>query len=105
KASEYWSVLELVGDPGRLLVDEPAEVARAAGVDAELADRVERLLRSATAFAFELDEAEQSGLRAVASVDDEYPVVLTERLGRGAPPLLYVFGDPSLLGPALLGIV
>ena len=56
-------------------------------------------------FAFQLDEAEQSGLRVVASVDESYPPVLVERLGRGAPPMLYVVGDPRCSPAPLLGIV
>jgi predicted Rossmann fold nucleotide-binding protein DprA/Smf involved in DNA uptake len=66
---------------------------------------VVKLLDVATAFAFKLDDASQSGLRLLASVDDDYPAVLTRRLGRSAPPLLYVAGDPELLGTDLLGIV
>src|SRR5438067_9143632 len=105
KASEYWSVIERVSDPAELLGEDPASVARAAGIEGDLAERIAQLLDAATSFAFELDVAEQSGLRVVASVDDDYPSTLIDRLGRGAPPLLYVAGDPTLLGPALFGIV
>src|SRR2546423_822142 len=76
---------------------DAAAIADRAGVDTVLSDRIAQLLAAATAFAFQLDEAEQSGLRVVASVDDDYPHVLVDRLGRGAPPLLYVAGDPRLL--------
>jgi predicted Rossmann fold nucleotide-binding protein DprA/Smf involved in DNA uptake len=105
KASEYWSVLYRVADPAELLVSDPAATARAAGIESELADRIALLLESATSFAFKLDEDEQSGLRVVASVDDDYPTALIDRLGRGAPPLLYLVGDPKLLAGPLLGIV
>jgi predicted Rossmann fold nucleotide-binding protein DprA/Smf involved in DNA uptake len=105
KASEYWSVLERVGDPGTLLTADPASVARAAGIESELADRLAQRLDAATSFAFQLDEAQQSGLRVVSSVDDDYPTLLVDRLGRGAPPLLYLVGEPSLLGRDFLGVV
>jgi predicted Rossmann fold nucleotide-binding protein DprA/Smf involved in DNA uptake len=105
KASEYWSVLDRVGDPAELLGGDPAAVAREAGIEKELADRIASLLSAAASFAFELDEQQQSGLRVVASVDDEYPAVLIERLGRGAPPLLYLVGNPELLASDMLGIV
>ena len=105
KASEYWSVVDRVDDLGVLLSGDAAAVARAARVEADLAERIAALLDAATAVAFELDQKEQSGLRVVASVDDAYPARLVERLGRSAPPLLYVIGDAALLGPALFGVV
>jgi len=90
KAAEWWPLLELVGDPARLL-------RREVDVPGDLAARVERLLGAATAFAFALDEASSAGIRLVASVDAEYPSALRDRLGDGAPPLLYVAGDVGLL--------
>ena len=105
KASEYWSVVDRVDDLGALLGGDPSGVARAAGVEAELADRLAALVDAATAVAFELDEQEQSGLRVLTSVDDGYPERLVDRLGPSAPPLLYVVGDVALLGPALFGVV
>ena len=105
KASEYWSVLELVGDPGALIAGDPGAVARSAGVEGPLADRIAELVGAATALAFALEDQEQSGLQVISSVDEDYPSNLVDRLRRGAPPLLYVVGDPTLLGPALVGIV
>ena len=105
KASEYWAVLDAVEDPAELLGCDAASVAAALHADAELSTRIATLLDGATAFAFRLDDAEQAGLRVVASVDAEYPVVLRERLGPAAPPLLYVAGEPALLAGELLGIV
>lgn len=105
KSSEYWALLDSVGDPAALLGLGAEAIGRRTGVDPALADRVARLLDAATSFAFALDEAEQSGLRVIASVDADYPHALVERLGRGAPPLLYAVGDPALLDGDLLGIV
>jgi hypothetical protein len=105
KPSEYWSVLDLVGDPVALIAGDPSAVARSAGVEAPLADRIAELVGAATAFAFALEDQEQSGLRVIASVDDDYPAALVERLGRGAPPLLYVVGDAGLLATSMVGMV
>jgi predicted Rossmann fold nucleotide-binding protein DprA/Smf involved in DNA uptake len=103
KASEYWDLLDRVADPARLLgIDQPAMVAL--GLEETVAERAARLLDAATSFAFELDRLEQSGVRVVASVDEDYPPSLL-RLGRGAPPLLHVAGEVSLLHGDLLGIV
>jgi len=105
KASEYWSVLDLVDGPAQLLGMSPEDVARSLHLDADLSDRIVKLLDASTALAFRLDELEQTGVRAVTSVDEGYPSILVERLGRSAPPVLYVAGDLSLLVGRLLGIV
>jgi len=105
KSSEYWALLDAIGDPAALLGLDATAIGQAAGVDAAMADRVALLLGAATGFALKLEEAEQSGLRMIASVDEAYPQVLLERLGRRAPPLLYLVGDPALLLADQLGIV
>jgi predicted Rossmann fold nucleotide-binding protein DprA/Smf involved in DNA uptake len=105
KASEYWALLDHVSDPAVLLGLDATEIAHTAGVKKESADRLAELLDAASAFAFRLDETEQSGIRLISSVDDEYPRALMDRLGRSAPPMLYVVGDPALLKTDLLGIV
>jgi predicted Rossmann fold nucleotide-binding protein DprA/Smf involved in DNA uptake len=105
KSSEYWELMEAVSDPAVLLGLNAATIARRFEVHTPLAERVETLLGAATGFALRLEEAEQQGLRVVASVDDNYPQVLIERLGRRAPPLLYLVGDPVLLQADQLGIV
>jgi predicted Rossmann fold nucleotide-binding protein DprA/Smf involved in DNA uptake len=105
KASEYWALLDSVTNPASLLGQDPSGIAESAGVTAEMAERVAQLLDAATAFAFQLDEAEQSGMHVVSSLDDDYPTRLIERLGKSAPPLLYLVGDPGLLQADLLGIV
>ena len=105
KSSEYWVLLDAVGDPARLLGRAAAEVAEESGIDGAMAERVAALLDVATLFAVRLDEAEQSGLQLLSSVDAGYPGVLRDRLGRTAPPLLYAVGDVKLLQTELLGIV
>lgn len=105
KASEYWSVLERIADPAQLLGLDARDVASRADVTDTVAERIVALLGAATSFAVALDDHEQSGMRVVASIDDEYPARLVERLGRAAPPLLYAVGDPALLERDLLGIV
>jgi len=104
KASEYWSLLEAVPDPGALLGADAAAAVDSFGLAAEMAERVVRLFDAATALAFELDRLEQSGVTVAASVDEDYPAAL-RTLGAAAPPLLYVAGDPSLLQGRLLGVV
>jgi predicted Rossmann fold nucleotide-binding protein DprA/Smf involved in DNA uptake len=105
KSSEYWVLLEAVGDPAVLLGLDAATIAGRFGIDMALAERVATLLDAATGFALRLEEAEQQGLRVVATVDESYPQALTDRLGHRAPPLLSLVGDPALLRADQLGIV
>jgi predicted Rossmann fold nucleotide-binding protein DprA/Smf involved in DNA uptake len=105
KSSEYWALLHAVGNPVELLGRSAAEISELADVDPAVADRAATLADAATLFAIRLDEAEQSGLHLIASVDPDFPGRLVERLGRRAPPLLYAVGDVKLLETALLGVV
>jgi predicted Rossmann fold nucleotide-binding protein DprA/Smf involved in DNA uptake len=105
KSSEYWVLLEAVGDPAVLLGLDAATIAGRFGIGVPLAERVATLLDAATGFALRLEEAEQQGLRLLASVDESYPRALIDRLDRRAPPLLYLVGDPALLRADQLGIV
>lgn len=105
KASEYWRVVGHVRDVAELLGRDAASLVAGIGVRAELAARIEQRMSAASSFAFALGDAEQSGMRLIASVDAEYPAALRERLGGGAPPLLYAVGDLSLLVEPMLGIV
>lgn len=105
KAREYWSLLEIVPDPAVLLGLDASAVAARAGVSPELATRVAQLFDAAPALAVELEHLELKGVQVVASVDDGYPRRFVDRLGSGAPPLLYVVGDLALTEGTLLGIV
>lgn len=98
KAAEYWPVVEACPELEVLLDAGADEIAARTGVEGTLAGRMRALLDGATTFAFRLDQLEQAGLRVVASVDGEYPAGLLA-LGRGAPPLLYGYGDFGLLSP------
>jgi predicted Rossmann fold nucleotide-binding protein DprA/Smf involved in DNA uptake len=105
KSREYWSVLTRTPDPASLLGLDVADVRRAVDGNEDLAQRIVTLLDAATSLAFELEKTESSGVRLLASVDEDYPTSLVERLGPAAPPLLYVAGDPLLLHGPLLGVV
>jgi predicted Rossmann fold nucleotide-binding protein DprA/Smf involved in DNA uptake len=104
KSTEYWSLLDAVPDVASLLGRDADDIA-AAGIEQSFAERVARRFDASTALAFALDELEQSGLRVVVSLDDDYPDVLRQKLGKSAPPLLYTAGVAALLSGDLLGIV
>jgi predicted Rossmann fold nucleotide-binding protein DprA/Smf involved in DNA uptake len=104
KAGEYWPLVRAVPNLADLLGLAPAEMADRFGLTPELAEQVAARLDGATALAFRLEDLEQSGLQALTPFDPDYPQSLVDRLTL-APPVLYVAGDPTLLGSPLLGIV
>lgn len=105
KSSEYWQLVDAVGDPAVLLGKAPGDITSHLPVESDFAARIATLLDAATLFAIRLDDAEQSGLHLVSSIDAEYPATFRECLGPTAPPLLYTVGDVKLMETELLGIV
>jgi predicted Rossmann fold nucleotide-binding protein DprA/Smf involved in DNA uptake len=105
KASEFWSLVDSVSDLAVLLGLGPADVSEAAKVDASMSARIVARLDQATSFAFALDDAQQSGLRILSALGDDFPPALRGKLGRSAPPLLYALGDVRLLSRGGLGVV
>lgn len=104
RAREYWKLRERVGDPGRLLGRSADDLAQELD-DVELAARLVGRFDAATALAFALERLEQSGIRVITAVDDDYPARLLTRLGAAAPPLLHVVGPIGILDGPGLGIV
>ena len=104
KAREFWSVVETVAEPERLLGLSPAEIT-GLGIAPDLSERIARRMEAAPALAFELERLEQSGLRVLSALDDDYPRRFLERLGRTAPPVLHVAGDACLLSRDGVGVV
>ena len=120
KASEYWRLLDRLGD-GSTAGEEnggkahlggprrgPGVLLDRGGSDAlaeDLADRIGALTDRATAIAFELDRLEQSGIRTLTAFDEHYPKHWRNRLEAKAPPLLHCAGALELLDRPGLGVV
>lgn len=104
RVGEYWSVLEALPELEMLLDRDIAGIVELTGVDSQQAARIRGLLDGATTFAFKLEQTEQAGMGVVASVDEGYPDSIRV-LGRRAPPLIYAYGELSLLRVLHLGIV
>lgn len=103
---EYWPLVETVRDPAVLLGAGADTLVTDLGLRRELAERIARLLDAGTAVAVEVDHLEQQGIAAISPFDDAYPQVLRQRLGRAAPPVLFVAGLPQLpqaRGVAIVG--
>lgn len=104
RAREYWTLLAQVEDLGRLLGESTSDLSALLG-SPELAARIATRFEAATSLAFELERLEQSGIRLIASFDDEYPARFSQRLGHAAPPVLHVVGPIAFLDGPGLGIV
>ena len=130
KASEYWSLLDLVGagpvlglvhsagadaasgeraHPGgglaKLLGQSGDRLVQGCDLPEDLANRIAELVDRATAVAFELDRLEQSGINTLTAFDEHYPHLWLDRLGTRAPPLVHAAGSLDLLGTPGLGVV
>lgn len=75
------------------------------GIDPELAGRVESLCAAATAFAFEVEKLEESGIRILSDLDTAYPQRLLRALGPKSAAFLLVAGNLDLLEQPARGIV
>ena len=62
------------------------------------AERVARLLDAGLALAVRLDELDDRGIWTLTPFDPDYPTQVADRLGHGAPPVLYGAGSAALLG-------
>ena len=103
-ASQFWRLLDQVGDPGDLLGRTEDDLVDS-GLTADLAGRVVVLLERATAMAFHLERLDQSGIVTLTLFDDGYPQRLRTKLGSKAPALLHVAGGVELLDKPGVGVV
>ena len=103
-ASQFWKLLDQVGEPGRLLGRTEEDLA-GFGLAEDMAGRVVGLLARATAMAFELERLEQSGIATLTPFDDSYPQRLRTSLGPKAPAILHAAGALELLNEGGVGVV
>lgn len=105
KASEFWSLHARVEELEELVGATPPEIQARAGVSQDRAGVIHELLQGAAGFAFELEDLQRRGIEVLSALDDRYPPALTRRLGRMAPPVLYVAGSVGLTESEGVGIV
>lgn len=105
KSSEFWSLLERVGDLEELVGRSPDGIQSIADLPEDRAAAIHELLEGAASFAFELEDLERRGVKVVSALDDRYPATLRVKLGPAAPPVLYVAGEIHLLTTDGIGIV
>ena len=104
QASQFWRVVDQVGEPGDLLGRTERDLTDS-GMAEDVAARLVALLERATAMAFELDRLDQSGVATLTPFDEDYPQRLRERLGSKGPAILHAAGALELLHQPGVGVV
>ena len=82
------------------------DITRSLDIDVDVAASYVRRLDRAGQLTFELDRLRSRGVWVVTIADEPYPGILRERLGSGAPPVLFGSGPPEMLitrGIAVVG--
>ncbi len=103
-AGEFWGLLNLCPDPSILVGLGADEVESLIGGSLD-AQRVAALLERGSSVGLMLQRLEQSGIEVFTTFDGAYPARLRDELGSGAPPILHVVGEATLLSPELSLIV
>jgi predicted Rossmann fold nucleotide-binding protein DprA/Smf involved in DNA uptake len=103
KAKEFWNLSSTVALDD--LVGTSVDDLGGRLADADLAERVVRLLDAAAGFAVAREELESKGIRLLAPGDGVYPDRLLDVLGAAAPPMLYSAGPIAWLETPLIGVV
>lgn len=91
--------------PSALLAMNAEALQTEVGVKAEAAGRLVQLLARGGQLAIDLERLGSLGIWPLTRADDLYPVLLKERLGVLAPPVLFGSGDPELLARGFLAVV
>ena len=108
--TEWNGIAQLIRDsemprPGALLGRTADDLATVLSLPANTAHRLADLLGRGGQLALELERLSNRGIWLLTRNDDEYPSKLRQRLGSGAPPLLFGAGSRSLLSRAGAAVV
>lgn len=103
-ASQFWRLVDQVGDPGHLLGRSEDDLI-GSGLAEDMAALVVGLLSRAVAMAFELDRHDQSGVATLTPFDEGYPQRLHASLGSKRPAILHAAGALELLDQPGVGVV
>lgn len=102
---ELSQALDDAGYGPNAIFDHTLDLTEITGVNEELIDRIGRLISDAAAAMLEVDELRHKGIWTATVFDDGYPLLLRQRLGHNAPPVLFGSGNVALLGHSGVGIV
>ena len=103
-ASQFWRLVDQVGDPGGLLGRTENDLI-GSGLRVDMAARVAGLLSRSVVMAFDLDQLDQSGIATLTPLDEGYPQRLRARPGSKRPAILHAAGALELLDQPGVGVV
>lgn len=104
-ATEIWHLYSRIPQIG-VVLDCSAEVLVSDfGFEFTEAERAKKLCDAATAFAFEMERLEESGIRVLSFLDDGFPKRVAEVLSTKSSAFLLIAGNISLFEKTGRGIV
>jgi predicted Rossmann fold nucleotide-binding protein DprA/Smf involved in DNA uptake len=104
-AKEIWSLYAKIPQIGQVLDCTAEALVSEHGLDLVEAERTKKLCDAATAFTFEMERLEESGIRVLSFLDDGFPKRVTDALGTKSSAFLLVAGNINLFDRTGRGIV
>ena len=104
-AGEIWKLLSRLPQIGLVLECSAETLVSDHGLEITEAERLKKLCGAATAFTFEIERLEESGIRVLSFLDGGFPSHLVDTLGTKASAFLLVAGNIDLLERTGRGIV
>jgi predicted Rossmann fold nucleotide-binding protein DprA/Smf involved in DNA uptake len=102
---EVWNLFDRLPEIGNVLVATEQDLLANYDLEPELVIRAKRLCDAATAFIFEMERLEESGIRVLSFLDESFPQRVIETLGHKSSAFLLVAGNTDLLDLTGRGIV
>lgn len=102
---EVWNLFHRLPNIGKILEASEQDLLTNYDLESELVIRAKKLCDGATAFIFEMERLEESGIRVLSFLDDSFPQRVIETLGQKSSAFLLVAGNTNLLDLTGRGIV
>ena len=104
-AREVWNLYRRVPNIGHILESSADDLISNYELEPEVVSRAKKLCDAATAFIFEMERLEESGIRVVSFLDELFPHRVTETLGSKSSVFFLIAGNTDLLELTGRGIV
>ena len=104
-AQEIWSLYARIPQIGQVLDCTAEALVSKHGLERAEAERAKKLCDAATAFTFEMERLEESGVKVLSFLDDRFPKRVTDALGTKSSAFLLVAGNINLFDKPGRGIV
>ena len=104
-AGELWKLRSRLPQMGLALECSAESLISEHGLEVTEVERLKKLCDAATAFTFEMERLEESGIRLLSFLDEGFPTQLIDVLGTKASAFLLVAGNMTLLERTGRGIV